>query len=166
MDANGYVRITDLGISREWTPENSNDTSGTPGYMAPEVISKHSRFYSPASDVFACGVVLHAMLVGYTPYHTKEEGGGAFHIDMADWRHISPEAKDLVQKMLDWDWRKRITTKKILKHPWMNKKDFSPDFMKFKRTLSTPSLKKIHESGSKIIPKSPYFIEPHRDGEE
>ncbi len=29
----GYVRITDLGIARVWRPENSSDTSGTPGYM-------------------------------------------------------------------------------------------------------------------------------------
>ena len=33
MDNNGYVRVTDLGIARIWTPENSQDTSGTPGYM-------------------------------------------------------------------------------------------------------------------------------------
>ncbi len=33
MDEQGYVRITDLGIARIWTPENSQDTSGTPGYM-------------------------------------------------------------------------------------------------------------------------------------
>ena len=29
----GYLRITDLGIARVWKPENSSDTSGTPGYM-------------------------------------------------------------------------------------------------------------------------------------
>ena len=29
----GYVRITDLGIARVWRPDNSSDTSGTPGYM-------------------------------------------------------------------------------------------------------------------------------------
>lgn len=33
MESNGYVRVTDLGIARIWTPENSQDTSGTPGYM-------------------------------------------------------------------------------------------------------------------------------------
>jgi serine/threonine protein kinase len=31
----GYVRITDLGIAKEFREENSSDTSGTPGYMAP-----------------------------------------------------------------------------------------------------------------------------------
>ena len=40
MDSNGYVRITDLGISREWQPDNQADTSGTPGYMAPEVMCR------------------------------------------------------------------------------------------------------------------------------
>jgi len=29
----GYVRITDMGIARLSKPENSSDTSGTPGYM-------------------------------------------------------------------------------------------------------------------------------------
>ena len=38
LDDNGYVRITDMGISRIWTPDNAHDTSGTPGYMAPEVM--------------------------------------------------------------------------------------------------------------------------------
>ena len=31
--ATGYARITDLGIARIWRPDNSSDTSGTPGYM-------------------------------------------------------------------------------------------------------------------------------------
>jgi serine/threonine protein kinase len=33
LDSRGYVRITDLGIARTYKPNNSCDTSGTPGYM-------------------------------------------------------------------------------------------------------------------------------------
>ena len=40
MEHTGYVRVTDLGIARIWNPENSQDTSGTPGYMAPEVMCR------------------------------------------------------------------------------------------------------------------------------
>jgi serine/threonine protein kinase len=40
VDSKGYVRITDLGIARIWRPENNTDTSGTPGYMAPEVMCR------------------------------------------------------------------------------------------------------------------------------
>jgi serine/threonine kinase 32 len=43
----GYLRLTDLGIARIWKPENSQDTSGTPGYMAPEVMcSKNGKLNS------------------------------------------------------------------------------------------------------------------------
>lgn len=40
LDSNGYVRVTDLGIARIQQPENFQDTSGTPGYMAPEVMCR------------------------------------------------------------------------------------------------------------------------------
>lgn len=36
----GYLRITDFGIARVWREENAQDTSGTPGYMAPEVMCR------------------------------------------------------------------------------------------------------------------------------
>ena len=40
VESNGYVRITDMGIARIQTLENSQETSGTPGYMAPEVMCR------------------------------------------------------------------------------------------------------------------------------
>lgn len=40
IDDDGYIRVTDFGIARIWKPENNMDTSGTPGYMAPEVMCK------------------------------------------------------------------------------------------------------------------------------
>ena len=40
MEENGYLRITDFGISKIWKEENAQDTSGTPGYMAPEVMCR------------------------------------------------------------------------------------------------------------------------------
>ena len=42
FDDLGYLKLTDFGIAREWAPDidNSNETSGTPGYMAPEVMCK------------------------------------------------------------------------------------------------------------------------------
>lgn len=40
LDDKGYLRLTDFGIARVWKPDNCNDTSGTPGYMAPEVMCR------------------------------------------------------------------------------------------------------------------------------
>lgn len=66
MDENGYVRITDLGIARIWSPENSQDTSGTPGYMAPEVMCRQN--HCCAVDYFAVGVIGFEFMLGKVEY--------------------------------------------------------------------------------------------------
>ena len=45
LDSAGYVRITDFGVARAWRPNNSEDTSGTPGYMAPEVMCRQNHSF-------------------------------------------------------------------------------------------------------------------------
>jgi|TARA_B110000285_G_C15014299_1_gene558151 serum/glucocorticoid-regulated kinase 2 len=40
FDKNGYMKVTDFGIAKHYERENSSETSGTPSYMAPEVIFK------------------------------------------------------------------------------------------------------------------------------
>lgn len=55
FDSEGYLRITDMGISRELREDNHQDTSGTPGYMSPEVICRKNHGY--AADYFALGVM-------------------------------------------------------------------------------------------------------------
>ena len=55
LDSDGYLRLTDLGISRKWREDNASDTSGTPGYMAPEVMCHKNHSF--AADYFAIGVL-------------------------------------------------------------------------------------------------------------
>ncbi len=40
LDIDGYIKLTDLGVARIWREDNASDTSGTPGYMAPEVMCR------------------------------------------------------------------------------------------------------------------------------
>jgi serine/threonine protein kinase len=61
-DINGYIKITDFGIARTFSPNNFNDTSGTPGYMAPEVAM--GKQHGTAVDYFALGVVLYELMIG------------------------------------------------------------------------------------------------------
>jgi len=35
------------------------------------------------------------------------------------WKKISPEGKDLLRKMLNTDYNKRIELEDALKHPWI-----------------------------------------------
>lgn len=58
----GYLKITDFGISRIWSPKNDQDTSGTPGYMAPEVMLKSG--HGIACDLFAAGVIAYECIMG------------------------------------------------------------------------------------------------------
>lgn len=70
FDEQGYLRITDLGIARVWNPENSKDTSGTPGYMAPEVMCRQN--HGVAVDYFAMGVIAYECMFGKRPYVGKD----------------------------------------------------------------------------------------------
>ena len=69
FDAEGYLKITDFGIARVWTLENSHDTSGTPGYMAPEVMCRQN--HGVATDYFALGVIVYECMLGKRPYQGR-----------------------------------------------------------------------------------------------
>ena len=69
MEENGYVRITDMGIAKILREDNNKDTSGTPGYMAPEVMCRQNHSY--AVDYFALGVMLYEFMMGKRPYVGK-----------------------------------------------------------------------------------------------
>jgi serine/threonine protein kinase len=60
--AAGYLRITDFGIARVWREDNAQDTSGTPGYMAPEVMCRLNHTVSV--DYFAVGVMAFECMYG------------------------------------------------------------------------------------------------------
>ena len=69
MDAKGYVKLTDFGIAKIYVKENYKETSGTPGYMAPEVMC--SQNHTIAVDYFALGVIGYEFMNGRRPYIGK-----------------------------------------------------------------------------------------------
>jgi serine/threonine protein kinase len=62
FEENGYLRITDFGVARKRKESNSEETSGTPGYMAPEVICRMNHSFE--ADFFALGVIIYEMMMG------------------------------------------------------------------------------------------------------
>ena len=62
FEENGYLRITDFGIARKWTPDNGKETSGTPGYMAPEVMCRKN--HGIEVDYFALGIICFECMKG------------------------------------------------------------------------------------------------------
>eukprot|EP00752_Nemacystus_decipiens_P012818 g11352.t1 len=127
-DESAGIKLTDFGLALLYpgasTLLRDDNLVGTPGYVAPEVLS--SRLYGPPCDVWSCGVLMYILLAGYPPFFaTGEEtlfevikqGKYYFHTDA--WDQISSEAKDLVYKMLTVDTEKRATLTDVLNHPWV-----------------------------------------------
>lgn len=69
-----HIKLVDFGLARvvigvddeNREPRGDALVAGTPEYMAPEVILGGSP--SPASDIYAVGVILHEMITGTTPF--------------------------------------------------------------------------------------------------
>ena len=55
-----------MGIARTWREDNAKDTSGTPGYMAPEVMRRLN--HGTAVDYYALGVIAYECMMGHRPY--------------------------------------------------------------------------------------------------
>ena len=66
FDENGYLYLTDFGIAKYYKPENKKDTSGTPGYMAPEILARKN--YSYSVDFYALGIIMYECIMGKRPY--------------------------------------------------------------------------------------------------
>ena len=69
FDEKGYLCLTDFGVAKIIKNEHINDTSGTPGYMAPEVI--HGKNHSFPVDFWAIGVIGYELILGRRPYKGK-----------------------------------------------------------------------------------------------
>ena len=69
IDKNGYVKITDFGISREIGKLIKGESSGTPGYMAPEVMCGKS--HSIDSDYYCLGIMAYEFMKGVRPFMCK-----------------------------------------------------------------------------------------------
>ena len=69
FDSNGYAFLTDFGTSSLHKEENASENSGTPGYMAPEVICRQNHSF--VSDFFALGAILYECMIGTRPYRGK-----------------------------------------------------------------------------------------------
>nr|CAH8838357.1 unnamed protein product [Trichobilharzia regenti] len=99
---------------------------GTPHYMAPEMI-RHEP-YGKAVDAWSCGVLLFVLLSGSLPFYGtrdvlfKQIVSGRYHRQPQVWNMISPEARDLVTRLLETDPTQRLTIEEALRHPWISQK--------------------------------------------
>lgn len=97
---------------------------GTAYYIAPEVLKKD---YNEKCDLWSIGVILYVLLSGTPPFGGKSDKDiiknvqkGVYDFDEKDWKNISEEAKDLINKLLTYEPSKRISAKDALDHKWFD----------------------------------------------
>ncbi|XP_063745736.1 LOW QUALITY PROTEIN: calcium/calmodulin-dependent protein kinase type II subunit beta [Eleginops maclovinus] len=129
---NAAVKLADFGLAIEVQGEQQAwfGFAGTPGYLSPEVLRKEA--YGKPVDIWACGVILYILLVGYPPFWDEDQHklyqqikAGAYDVSLPllfsspEWDTVTPEAKNLINQMLTINPAKRITAQEALKHPWV-----------------------------------------------
>lgn len=123
------VKLADFGLAVEsMDGKHYYGFAGTPGYLSPEVLRKEP--YTYAVDIWACGVVLYILLVGYPPFWDDDQGRmfelikkGRYDYPSPEWDSVTPAAKELINKMLTLDQNKRLTAEEVLKHPWIQNRE-------------------------------------------
>ncbi|XP_041430241.1 calcium/calmodulin-dependent protein kinase type II delta chain isoform X19 [Xenopus laevis] len=120
------VKLADFGLAIEVQGDQQAwfGFAGTPGYLSPEVLRKDP--YGKPVDMWACGVILYILLVGYPPFWDEDQHrlyqqikAGAYDFPSPEWDTVTPEAKDLINKMLTINPAKRINATEALRHPWI-----------------------------------------------
>ncbi|KAL6982150.1 Cyclin-dependent kinase 4, partial [Sarracenia purpurea var. burkii] len=118
------MKLIDFGLSDFVRPdERLNDIVGSAYYVAPEVLH---RSYSLEADIWSIGVITYILLCGSRPFWARTESGIFRAVLRADpnfddlpWPSVSAEARDFVKRLLNKDYRKRMTAAQALTHPWL-----------------------------------------------
>ena len=119
------LKIIDWGTARFFEKNKKmNRISGTPYYIAPEVLLEK---YDEKCDVWSCGVIMYILLCGYPPFNAENDNDimnkikiGKFTFPDEEWGQISAEGKDLISKMLTYKPSERVSASDSLMHKWFS----------------------------------------------
>lgn len=119
------VKVADFGFSKLIGEESClSGLVGTVSYMAPEVLQGDS--YGKVVDVWSCGVIAYQLLGGVLPFIARTEDellrriyAGHQYPNGQGWFRVSPEAKEMIDNLLQPDPYKRWPASHALLHPWI-----------------------------------------------
>ncbi|XP_067014704.2 calcium/calmodulin-dependent protein kinase kinase 1 [Anabrus simplex] len=132
LGEDGHVQIGDLGVCNEFDGNDASlsSTAGTPAFLAPEALN-NSKFSGKASDIWSMGVTLYSFMYGRVPFHSDNIPALYQKIQNDPLRfpekpEISPDLRDLIERMLHKDPSTRLTLPEIKRHPWVTAQGTCP----------------------------------------
>ena len=149
FDSRGYLRITDFGIAKRYEVNNKKDTSGTVGYLAPEILCNVNHGFS--IDYYSIGIITYELIFGNRPYIGKSKHEvkqliltKQAHVDYDDLPgKFDVNVCDFINKLIQRKPKNRLgknSIKELIEHPWFDKFDW--------------------ENVRKKIPNAPYIPKP------
>lgn len=119
------VKIIDFGTS-VIKKGDIKEKTGTAYYIAPEVIKNN---YNEKCDIWSLGVIMYILLSGEPPFSDDDDNVifkkiviGKYKLSGKLWDKISHEAKELIKKLLTYNYLERPSAAEILeKDPWLKK---------------------------------------------
>ncbi|KAF7987471.1 hypothetical protein HCN44_003233 [Aphidius gifuensis] len=122
LDEKNNIKIADFGMASLQPAGSMLETScGSPHYACPEVI-RGEKYDGRKADVWSCGVILYALLVGALPFDDdnlrqllEKVKRGVFHIP----HFVPPDCQNLLRGMIEVNPDKRLTLADINKHIWV-----------------------------------------------
>ncbi|KAM9569016.1 serine/threonine-protein kinase BRSK2 isoform 2-T2 [Salvelinus alpinus] len=121
LDEKNNIRVADFGMASLQVGDSLLETScGSPHYACPEVI-RGEKYDGRKADMWSCGVILFALLVGALPFDDDNLRNllekvklGVFHMP----HFIPPDCQNLLRGMIEVDATKRLTLEQIQRHNW------------------------------------------------
>ncbi|CAD5213899.1 unnamed protein product [Bursaphelenchus okinawaensis] len=122
LDERNNIKVADFGMASLQVEGSMLETScGSPHYACPEVI-RGEKYDGRKADVWSCGVILYALLVGALPFDDdnlrnllEKVKKGVFHIP----QFVPPDCQSLLRGMIEVDPNRRMSLAEVFKHPWV-----------------------------------------------
>jgi cell division control protein CDC15 len=110
------LRLLDFNVSKLLADGAALTMTGTRQYMPPEVLKGTSP--SEASDIWACGLCFHYMLIGNLPKHA----GTQVELEGSKWELLSEQCRDIVRKCLEPRQELRPNASEVIPDSWLEGK--------------------------------------------
>lgn len=140
IDSELNPKIIDFSAACSFAEFNNEDIVrfpfiGTGKFIAPEIIERLTikMKYGEEIDVYSFGITLYYLIFGIYPYNLNEVKGKEYTKILEKIKSeklvfpkevkVSEKCKDFFSKVLEKDYKKRITIKNALKHPWIKAYD-------------------------------------------